>query len=905
MTSLSRESSAPQEPVRVRRAVLGRSLAYRLTAGAVVAVVVLLGSSVLALWPRGIASMESEVVGARVGTSSALGRDLVVRTSLWVPDAAEAPGLEGSMQRTLGPVQAYLLGLRDRIPEPARAAVGEPQVRLADATDPLDAVREGAGSDVRFPEIVPAAAPGFLERVRIVEGRPPAEASELPRHPDAPPVPAEVLVSATGAARLGWSVGEVRGATVRGDGYVLVGTYEVLDPSDGYWLHTPVGVGPFVDADPDKGTTVRVLGIIDPGLLLAEAARPTLDIWFPVDGADIDDPTTVAAQLRAAAADGVDVLGGVRFSTGMPELLDGAVSDVLTARTLGAFALAGPLAALALALGVGTRVLAARRRDDLALVRARGGSGLQVRALAALQTWLLSVPAAALGVLLVRVVGDRVGPGAPGDLVGPAIVAAVPGVLAAALVAPPRAMASHGRLARALRRTGAVTLVLAAAVVTWLALTARLDPADPLVVALPALVAAATAVLVVGLVRPALGALVAAARRRPGPGALVGLARAARGRPGVVAGILALVVGTGVVAQSTALLATVRAGADLGAWEATGADLRLSGPTMTPEIVARVEAVDGVRRAVAAEVLSPVDAVSGASRTGVELVAVDVARLARLDAASHRHVLPAGLGATGDGPLPALVSTAVREEIGGQGPLSLRVAGVEVAVDDVGSADVVPGLGRSSRWFLVDATALAARGVTRSAPAVLLVDVDDSLDAAAVTELGAQIAALVGTNDVRSFVPVRDARLADPTVAWLERGVVVGAAVAVLGVLAALGAALAAAAPARRRTLATLRGLGAPRRDVRAAVAAELAGWVVPGVLVGLLLGAGLAALAVEIVDLPTFLGAREVPLRVDLLALCVVVAAVALATAVATALAARDGDHRARDGAPLAEGER
>ncbi|MBD9698413.1 hypothetical protein IGS67_02745 [Flavimobilis sp. GY10621] len=882
-----------------RASLLVRSLRHRVGAGVVVALVALLGAGVVTLWPRGVAAMEAEVVGARVGTSTDLARDLTVRTSSWAFDEDEAPGLEGTMQRVLGPAQAYLLALRDAIPEPARRLVGEPQVRLSDATDPLAQVADGPGSDVRFPELVRSAAPGFLERVRLVEGRVPTDA--VPR----PGEPAETLVSADGAARLGWDVGEVRGATLSDGGYTLVGTYEVVDPSDGYWLHTPAGAGPAVLEDLDRGVTVRVLGIVDPEVLAMTAARPVLDAWFPVSGAGVADPTTVAAQLRAAAASASADLGGVRFSTGMPDLLDSAVADVATSRTLASFALAGPLAALALALGVGTQGLVARRREDGALARARGASGLQVRGLAALQTWCVALPAAALGAGGAAALGSGVGPGAPGDLLGAAVVGTAPGLLAAALVAPPRASVARTRIVRALRVAGAVVLVVAAAVVTVLALAGRLPSDDPLVVALPALVAAATAVLVVALVRPLLGLLVAAARRRPGPGALVGLARAARGRPGVVAGILALVVGTGVVVQATALLTTVRAGAADGAWEATGADLRLSGPRMTPELVARVEAVDGVRLAVAAEVVTPADMRRGASGANVELLAVDTARLARLDAEGYRHALPDGLTAT-DGPVPVVVSTSVRADTGGALPdgTTLQVDGLRLPVVEVASRDVVAGLGRGSRWILADTGVLAAHGLTRSAPAVLLVDVEDSLDAAAVTALGDRLAEIVGTGDVRSFAPVRDARLADPTVAWLVRGVLVGAAVAVLGVLAALVAALAAAAPARRRTLATLRSVGASTRDVRAAVAAELTGWVVPGVVVGAALGLGLTLVAVGVVDLPTFLGAREVPPRVDLRALAVVVGAVAAAVAAATFLTARGGDHRARDAALLAEGE-
>lgn len=874
-------------PARVTRArLVMTALRHRLGAGLLVALVALLGASVLTLWPRGIAAMESEVVGVRVGAASPLARDLMLRTSQWTITDAEAPGLTGSMQRTLGPVLAALLAERDAIPAPARDAVGEPYARVSDVTDPLSRTSTGAGADVRFPELMPAAATGLADRVRIVEGRWPADRGQDAWATDDP---AEVLVSQAGAERLGWGLGEVRDATVRSSGYRLVGTYEVRDPREDYWLHTPAAVGPYVDENLDKGITVRVLGILDPQEVVAYAQRPMLDAWYPVEGIGHADPTTVAAQLRAAAASASAPLGGVRFSTGMPALLDDAVADVATSRTLGAFALAGPLAALVLALAVGTQGLVALRRDDLELARARGASGLQVRGFAALDALLLSVPAAAVGAGLAAVFGGALAPGTAGDLLGPALVALAPGALAAAIVPPPRASAARARLVRALRRAGAGALVVGAAAATSLALTGRLGPDDPLVVALPALVAAATAVLVVVLVRPGLAALVRVARRAPGPGILVGLARAARGRPGVVAGLLALVVGMGVVVQSTALLATVRGGADDGAWEATGADLRLSGPTMTPELVSRVEAVDGVDLAVAAEVLTPAALTHGGTRTNVEVVVVDAARLAQIDAAGHRHPHDAALPTTAD-PQPVVVSRAVREALGAHAPGAARLtaAGVDLPLDDVAVADVVAGLGRSSRWVLVDSAALTAHGLERHTPQVLLVDVDDALDVPAIAALGTTLARIVGTGDVRSLAPVRDAQLSDPTIAWLVRGTIAGAGVALLAVAAALAAALAAAAPARRRSLATLRSLGARPRDLRTAVAAELAGWVVPGLVTGTALGIGLTLVADGIVDLPAFLDAREITLRLDLGALALVAGVVVAAAAAATAATVR-----------------
>ncbi|MGP7960469.1 FtsX-like permease family protein [Sanguibacter sp. A247] len=869
-----------------RTRLVAAALRQRLGAGLVVALVALVGAGVLTLWPRGVTAMESAVVGARVAAASPLARDLMLRTSRWTTPDAEAPGLTGSMQRTLGPVVAALSGARDAIPEPARAAVGAPEARVSDATDHLARTDAGAGADVRFPELLPAAATGFIDRVRIIEGRAPADRGADARWNEDP---TEVLVSRAGAERLGWAVGDVRDATVRSSGYRLVGTYEVLDPDDGYWLHTPAAVGPYVDDNLDKGVTVRVLGILDPQELLAYAQRPTLDVWYPVGAIGHADPTTVAAQLRAAAASASAPLGGVRFSTGMPALLDDAVADVATSRALGAFALAGPLAALALALGLGAQSRVAGRRDDLALARARGASGLQVRGLAALDTLLVSVPAAAVGTVIAAALGESVAPGEGRDLLGPALVALAPGALAAALVAPPRASVSRARLVRALRTTGGIALVGGAAGATVLALTGRLDAGDPLVVVLPALVAAATAVLVVALVRPGLGVLVRAARSTRGPGILVGLARAARGRPGVVAGILALVVGMGVVVQSTALLATVRGGADDSAWEATGADLRLSGPTMSPDLVARVEKVDGVNLAVAAEVLTPAALRLGGVRTNVDALVVDIARLARLDAAGHRHPDDAALSAVAD-PQPVVVSRAVRDALGEYAPgdVHLTAAGLDVPVADIASADVVAGLGNSSRWVLVDATALVAHGLERPTPQVLLVDVDDSLDAAQVTALGTTLAGIVGTGDVRSLAPERDAQLADPTIAWLVRGTTVGAGMALLAVAAALAAALAAAAPARRRSLAVLRSLGGGRRDLRTAVAVELAAWVVPGLVVGAGLGIGLTLVAVEVVDLPAFLDAREVPPRFDVGALALVTGVVVAAAAVAAVLTAR-----------------
>jgi putative ABC transport system permease protein len=878
---------APASSRTGRFAIMGRAFRPGL-AEAVLALLVLLGAALLAARPGAEVEMRADVVDQRVSTVSTPLRAL--RASVIAQDffSATPPtgdtSLTGPWRDLFGRSDVLLREQRAAAPEPLRGLLGEPRMLLlADGVDP---VPPATGSDVSHVNLRTALSPDLAARVTLTSGREPKPRKDKNAH-------YEMLLSTASADRLDWKVGEARRQPPPGDGlgadsdgtevqfrgedgdaggYRLVGTFSVLNPADPYWAALPSAAEPAIDDNLDRGITVEATAFVspdDPEALFS--LRPRFIGWFPVGELGTADSSLVAAQLRSYGSTIKDVgFGNGRFTSELTDVLEAVDRDVRTSRTLGDLLLSGPLTALLLGLSATAAAVAARRRPTLEVVRARGASGLQLRGVSSVAVLLITLPAAVVG----AVVGLALQAG-PGQVptsawLWPALIAVLPAAVAAALVP------SHPALARRHTRPIAVlggTVVLVAIGATVLALTGGLGPDDPLLLALPGLVAAAAAVVAVAVVRWGLPVALRSARRGRRAGVLVGGSRAARGGQVVATGLVALVVGLGIVGMTTTVLTTVGDGAREAAWQTTGADLRATGPDMTDERVAAVTALPGVSAAVPVMESRSAFVTIGGKRTAVRLFVADTDVLAQV----QRATSAAGAGTpplqrAPDGPLPVVASTDLVGALGG--PTSARDGGVltlqggEARFDVVDSRATLPGLSGHGLWLLTDREALESRVDERWAPAFLLVDTDASLSGAATAELAAQVGQTVGTVAVRDRAAVVAERLGDATVAWLVRASIAGAALAVIVVLVALVSALGNANRARRHTLAVLLALRARPAEVRRTVTTELAGWMVPGTIVGLALGLGLGAVALALVDVAGLVGADQTPLAVSFAAI-------------------------------------
>ncbi|MDG9716787.1 FtsX-like permease family protein [Streptomyces sp. DH24] len=573
-------------------------------------------------------------------------------------------------------------------------------------------------------------------------------------------------------------------------------------------------------------------------------------------------------RLASAVADleNGPALRRVREAT-HPEAWTSTELDEILAGYTGLRSAIGPLVAVA-ALGTGTVAVvvllmagglaADRRRPELALLRARGGSlpGIAGRLFA--ETAVVAVPAGALGLTAALLA-------VPGGRHPYAVAAALAVTLTACAALPLRAAAAHrsasvhgarGDLTSvrpSRRRTVAELTLLVLATGAVVALRRRGTGGegtgaggDELVSAAPVLVGVIAALVLVRLYPLPLRALARQAGRLRGAVAHLALARAGRTSVSAVLPLLALLTSLTTAAFGGSVLTGVSEARDRAALLAVGADARVEAfhalPANLPDRLRRTPGVRDVTPVSIAYHAAPND-----GRVSTPLVGVEprgYAELARRTGlgAFGESVLRGATGATagrsphgtsqgaseasGDGPagparssqgtprasrdgqaagaVPALASPAVAARYGSR-PFPVRLEDRSVVtVRIVLVRDRTPAL-VGQDFLLVDRAALSARAAL---PNALLLTGDD-LDGAALRE-----AAGDGPG-----VKLRDEERAryvnSPLQSGAERvytaAVAAGAGYTVLALLLTL----LRAAPERAALLARLRTMGLTRAQGR------------------------------------------------------------------------------------------
>ena len=307
----------------------------------------------------------------------------------------------------------------------------------------------------------------------------------------------------------------------------------------------------------------------------------------------------LANPIRAQAGDQPVSL---RFATSLTAALDDFLARAQPANTLFAILVAGPIGVALAVLVLGVRLALGRRREALALMASRGASPLRLRSGLAVEGAIVSVPTAALGVVVAFALtpeSDLVGPplafGALCALAPPVILAIVAGALG------PRDDVGAERSAR--RRWGWVVevIVVGLAALAVVALFQRgLTPpnagltVDPLLAVTPILVALAACIVVLRLYPVPLAWLAGALRRRRGAVAYIGVTSSMRSRAGGLWPVFAVVVGVSITVFSVSVLSTERGGIMEGARSRVGADLSVTAGSLSAAQVARVTAIPGV-----------------------------------------------------------------------------------------------------------------------------------------------------------------------------------------------------------------------------------------------------------------------------------------------------------------------
>ncbi|MFD7813781.1 FtsX-like permease family protein [Streptomyces sp. NPDC059785] len=610
------------------------------------------------------------------------------------------------------------------------------------------------------------------------------------------------------------------------------------------------------------------------------------------------------------------------------------LDDVLTAYTRLRDGV-GPLVAVA-AFGTGTvaavvllmagGLAADRRRAELALLRARGGSlpGVAGRLLA--ETAVVAVPAGALGLCCALLA-------VPDGRRSYAVAAAAAVTLLACAALPLRAALRHrtvqvhsGRedvaTARPSRRRTVAELtllVLAVGAVTALrrrgtsggsggvgssassgagGSAASGFSGDELVSLAPVLIGVIAALVLVRLYPLPLRRLARPAGRLRGAVGHLSLARAGRASASTVLPLLALLTALTTAAFGGSVLAGVESARDRAALLATGADARVEGSVpLTDGLADKVRAMPGVRE-IARTSISYQAKPDGGPET-VPTAGVDPESYARLARRTGLGAFPAGelrAGTDGSGqragtdgggqrasgggssPLPALASASVAERHGTR-PFPVHLEdGTTVTVRIALVRDVTPAV-TGTEFLIVDRAGL---GTEAARPTALLVT-GDHLDRAALRKAaGATVGVRLRTDERAQYV---DSPLQSGAERVYTTAVAAGAGYAVIALLLALvrAAPEQAALLARLRTMGLTRGQGrrllvleALPQALLAAVGGVLTGWAAVRLLSS---GIDLTVIALASGDSPP----GSAPLQTDVSSLLLPAAAVlALATGIA-----------------------
>lgn len=858
-------------------------------------VLVLLATAVgLAAWPRMTDAARGRVVSDAVAQASPLVRDVQGSTAL--PQAvidpattasdtdsgsasdADSEGAADNDADTGEPWHSVLGALeaeRSGADQPLRGVLAAPRAVLSTEPAPVEAP---PGTEVTQAALGLGASPELAAEADLVEGQWPT--------PGAVPTPQQlaaqsqaaleetgqaasqadlgipwslpVALPAASARALAWDVGEERGGpyaqwfTLR-----LVGTYDLAGPIP---QHAPLLGGPREIDDLNTGLSVTVLAAVDPAdwrAIEPWIADSELTAWYGVEADEVADadPDLLAAQLRrfTAAPLVIEYAGAqarLPLSTELPSVLDDAARRTAGASAAATATAAGPVgvavAVVLLALGL----LHRRRAPIWALVRARGGRPARIRALLAAEGLAIGLPVSALGWALSTLLTGTVTGGGVAGWVGCAALAVLPAF--AALVAPVPVSLRMPR--RDLRAAGwvrdGIILILAALAGTRLLADGGGGNAtptagegagtDPLVVLAPLALALGVAVLLLRAAPWLLRLPEAVVARRGSVGDVVGAARAARDPSLGLASLLAVLVATSTAVLATTTLAALREEVTSTAWHEVGGEVRISGPELTPEIVAEMGAIDGVSTVTPVATVRPA-ILQGAQSMRTTLYLLDTAALAQGSAAQRdddwQRALQSLAPAEGPGHDPAdapavLIGPAM--SLGSAMELTWASAGT-TAVEPVTGPATLPGIDSSGTWVLADLAAAPAGLAADARTTLALVDLEGGADATAVAALLTEASgglAEVAEDRVDAVLEAGEVRLLES---------VLGVAVAAGGVLGigALVLVVLAGAPARARVSARLRVLGAARAQLR-----RLAAWdILPASLPAIALGAGLGAL--------------------------------------------------------------
>lgn len=905
---MSRRSrtSLPGLLARQFRADLGPLLAM----AAIVLVVATLASAA----PLALRSLTSAEVAYQFENLPATRRDLVARSP---GTPAITPGVSPFAQ-----FDSALAAIRAAAPTPLDKALGTAE--YAFVSDRFPVARKNVDWNDPLTPITINVAPKLADHIRLVEGTLPASFDHLidtvdneypgrpfdPFYRDPRDPQIDILLSVDTAEEGDWAVGEERWVGAFGNyGFYarLSGTFEALDPLDGFWAASPSALQPGIDYTPFGGTNTRVVigaAFIDPGSWPAMTKQfnapmiTTVVIPLSTAGLTVEEDVAILPQLRGFTSNAQpvanvakpDAVTSLTFDSEAEPTLTTAISRAATATAVLVMVASGPIGVAVAALWLLSRLIMLRRRDTLALGSARGASDMQLRLSQALQVLLLSMPAAAIGCA----VGYALFPSSASPIAAwfAATVAVVPPILIMIAASPRSLRATRGDLdprARGRYRWVLEIIVFAlTALSVYLLLQRGLTTnagtigVDPLLAATPLLLSLSAGLIVLRLYPIPLLGFARAVKRRKGIVAFLGANRSIRDPAAGLAPVLAMVVGLAVAVFSGVLLGTVTGGVGTAAHSTVGADVRIESPILDQKQLDEIAAVDGVEESVSLYQYSRLQNLSVEENLSVPVMIADTAALSRVQEGV---------------PGAARIDLDMTKDVDGRIPVLLSpdlAAHYSIAHDSTfGNADIVsagdpgtsPSLSGVADWVLIDQAQSDRFGIYKFLPRITLLRLEPGADIAAVK---AELSRIAGP-DATIQSPADAAALLDgsPVSGGLQLALLALIVIVALLCAGTVVLALMISGPARERLLALLRTLGLTRSQSRGITGWEIGPTAIVAIVTGCILGAALPLIVLAGVDLRPFTGGVMQPvITLDPVLLGIVVGGFALLVVVATAIA-------------------
>jgi putative ABC transport system permease protein len=728
--------------------------------------------------------------------------------------------------------------------------------------------------------------------VRVVAGSLPEQVAQ---HRGVVTIP--VAITRATAKRFGFSVGsEVFAAP--GFSVKVAGIVAPRDARAPFWTVDPIAAAPtFVE--PVNSPLYWLGGLFTPAAALAplqamfNQSSTQLTWVFPLAlhhltgsqaislGATMRGTLSSAGTLTFTSAQN---LASVELHSGATGLLKqfvseaSAVGNVLDLMSV-SLAVVGAAVVLLTAW-----LMAEQRREEFALLWARGASRRQLGATALRASASATLPGAAIGIGL----AVALTPGADAPLAwwlaGLTVLAALAGPVLIT-VRQHRSYAGAARPDRPVSRMLAIRRLVAESALTLLSIGALVvlreqvtGHHDDLVAsAAPVLAAVPVAIIMLRLYPEAVRLLLRLAARSGGVISFLGLARSARAAASAVLPAFAMVLALSLVSFAGMVRAAVIRGEVAQSWQAVGADAIVSTAPAAMSLVQQ-RSVATVPGAQATAPVAETIASYPLSGEGLAVLIVNPSRYAALLAHTPLGRPPASFAdwrrpaslstAGGDGPprldIPVLASPGLAAQFGSR-PATVEVAGRGITVRVVGTGPTMSRAGEITGSTVAGCLVLPASALGAYAPvpdAVLVAG--PNLDDHALTNLIARWRGQGGGS-----VTLQSGVLAELETAPVQQDtyieLLLGGIAAAIGCLLVLLLVLLLSARSRQLTLARTATMGLSPAQGRWLTLVEALPQLVAVVVGGLICALGLAPLVGPALDLAVFTGsATPVQVRIE-----------------------------------------